>query len=110
MPIELDTNNFKSEILESELPVFVDFWASWCQPCQMMKPVILELAKDKDLEKVVKIAKMQIDKDENMSLANEYQVMSVPNMRIFKGGKVVAEITGVRPAADLKEKILEAIK
>ncbi len=110
MPIELDAKNFKTEVLDSEAPVFVDFWASWCQPCQMMNPIIDELAKDKGLEGVVKIAKLQIDKDENMDLANELRIMSVPNLRVFKGGKVVSEITGARPAADLKEKILEAVK
>ena len=104
MEINLNDENFKKEVLEADLPVLVDFWASWCGPCKMLGPVIEKLADD-DQGKV-KVCKVNID--EGKSSAAEYGIMSIPTLIIFKDGKVVDKFTGVLPKAKLEEK-LEAI-
>jgi thioredoxin 1 len=93
--------NFKKEVLESELPVVVDFWATWCGPCKMVAPVIDELAKEYD--KKVKIGK--VDVDENPNIAGRFGVMSIPTIMFFKGGKVMEQSVGAISKADLKKKI-----
>lgn len=98
--IELTNKNF-AETIASEEPTIVDFWASWCGPCQMMLPVIEELAKE---AKGFQVAKVNVD--ENSDLAGQYNVMSIPTFLIFKDGKVVNQISGAVP----KETLLEAIE
>jgi thioredoxin 1 len=93
--------NFNSEVLNSEIPVVVDFWAAWCPPCLMIAPIIEELAKE--YEGKVKIAKLNVD--ENPAKATEYRVMSIPNLKFFKEGKVVDEIIGAVPKDQIKKKI-----
>lgn len=97
---ELTIANFKEEVLESSVPVLVDFWAPWCMPCQMMAPVLDELAGE--MEGKVKIAKVNTEDGENQSLAIEYQIQSIPNMKLFKNGQVVAEFIGLRNKESLK--------
>jgi thioredoxin 1 len=109
MAIELNTANFQAEVKDSKMLVLVDFWASWCQPCLMMKPIIQELANDKSLTEKIKIATLQIDEGENMRIAQEYGVVSVPNLKLFKGGKVVKEIFGSRSKEAIIEEIRELI-
>lgn len=107
---ELTAKDFEAEVLKSDLPVLVDFWASWCQPCLMMAPVLDELAEDKDLEGKIKITKFNVEEAENQDLVSEYQVMSIPNMKVFKGGRIIKEIIGMRPKEAIKEELKEVIK
>jgi len=83
--------NFKEEVLSSTTPVFVDFWAPWCGPCQMMGPIVESLSEEfKD--KNIKIGKMNVD--ENNETAGQYNVMSIPTFLMFKGGQVVDQVVG----------------
>lgn len=92
--------NFKVEVLESQTPVFVDFWAPWCGPCQMMGPIVEELAKEL-AGKNIKIGKCNVD--ENNDTASAYGIMSIPTFLIFKGGEVVDQLTGGVQKEKLKE-------
>ena len=91
----LTSDNFKTEVLESEIPVLVDFWASWCGPCRMLGPVIAELAEE--YEGKVKVGKVNVDEEEE--LAMEYNVQSIPTVLLFKGGEVVEQSLGFKPKA-----------
>jgi thioredoxin 1 len=101
--LEVNKNDFKAEVLESDIPVLVDFWAPWCMPCQMMAPVLDELSGE--MEGKVKIAKVNTEDGENQSLAIEYQIQSIPNMKLFKGGKIIGEFIGLRNKETLKSEI-----
>lgn len=98
MSIEFTDKNFDDEVLKSDLPVLVDFWAPWCGPCQMMGPIVDALAEE---VKDVKIGKLNVD--ENPDKASEYGIMSVPTLKFFKGGKEIREMTGVQSKDSLKE-------
>lgn len=89
--LTITDENFNKEILESNLPVLVDFWASWCGPCQMVGPIIEELAKE--FEGKVKIGKVNVD--ENPKIAAKYGIMSIPTVILFKQGKEVGRKIGV---------------
>ncbi len=93
---------FQKEVLESKVPVFVDFWAPWCGPCQQMGPIIEELAKEYDASKII-IGKLNVD--ENQEVAGKYQVMSIPTFLVFKNGQVVDKVVG----GVSKEKIKEVL-
>ena len=103
---QVRSNEFKSEVLESKIPVLVDFAAAWCGPCRMMGPVLEQLSAE--YEGRVKIVKVDID--ESMDLAQEYRIMSVPNMVIFQKGIPVDGVVGAVPPAYLKEKLDEFVK
>lgn len=94
--------NFETEVLKSNLPVLVDFWAEWCGPCRMMGPLVEELAEEMD-DTRVKIGKMNVD--ENPATPGRYGVMSIPTFLVFKGGQVVDQIVGSMPKEALKERI-----
>lgn len=100
--------NFEAEVLKSETPVLVDFWAPWCGPCQMMAPVLEELAKE--FEGKLKIVKVDTDQPDNQVLAIEYMIQSIPNLKLFKEGKVIKDFVGYRPketfAQELKEFVI----
>lgn len=99
--IHVTEAEFEEVVLGSDLPVLVDFWAPWCNPCKMLGPVIDEIADEVDGKALV--CKVNIDEDQN--LAQEYRVMSIPTLLYFKDGKVVNQMVGVRP----KEELLEAL-
>lgn len=105
MELEFTDQNFDQEVLKSDKAVLVDFWASWCGPCQMMGPIISELAKE--FEGKAKIGKMNVD--ENSATASQYGIMSIPSLKIFKGGKVVKEFTGVQAKDTLKTELEKII-
>lgn len=97
MEIKLSTENFEKEVLKSEKPVLVDFYADWCGPCNAMAPVIEELAKE--LEGKVKVGKTNVD--ENPDIAVEYNVMSIPTLIVFKNGKEEKRLVGLRNKEEL---------
>ena len=97
MEIKLSSENFEKEVLKSEKPVLVDFYADWCGPCNAMAPVIEELAKE--LEGKAKVGKINVD--ENSDIAVEYNVMSIPTLIIFKNGKEEKRLVGLRDKEEL---------
>ncbi|HBP00661.1 MAG: Thioredoxin [Candidatus Moranbacteria bacterium GW2011_GWE1_49_15] len=101
--IELTNNTFEKEVIKSNVPVLVDFWAPWCGPCQMMAPVLDDLSAE--LSGKVKIAKVDVENPDNQELAMKYQIMSIPNMKLFKGGEVVKDFVGFRPKEALKQEL-----
>ena len=101
MALLFTDQNFETEVLKSDKPVLVDFWAPWCGPCQAMGPIIDELAKI--FESKAKVGKMNVD--ENHSTAEKYAVMSIPSLKIFKKGEVIKEFTGLQNIEVLKEEL-----
>ncbi len=97
MALEFTDGNFQAEVLDSEQPVLVDFWAEWCGPCKMLGPVIDELASDYDGK--AKIGKMDIDN--NREAAVTYGIQSIPSIIIFKNGEEVNRFVGISPKEDL---------
>ncbi|MEO0074584.1 MAG: thioredoxin [candidate division WOR-3 bacterium] len=106
MPIELNNTNFQKEVIDSEIPVIVDFWASWCMPCQMMIPVIDQVAQE--YEGKIKVAKVNVDNESE--LAQKYQIMSIPALLFFKDGKVIDSIIGAVPKGFLIDRINKIIQ
>ena len=93
--IVLTIDNFKTEVLESDIPVLVDFWAPWCGPCKMLGPVISQIAEE--YEGKVKVGKVNVD--DETELAMEYGIESIPSVLYFKGGEVVEQSLGFKPKA-----------
>ncbi len=104
-PITFTDDNFASEVLQSDKPVLVDFWAVWCGPCKMIAPFVKELAVE--LDGKAKVGKLDVDN--NQQTAIKYGVRSIPTILIFKGGKVVDTIIGAVPKIQLKQKLEAAI-
>lgn len=101
--LEVNKANFQSEVLESKEPVLVDFWAPWCMPCQMMAPTLDELSGE--MAGKVKIAKVNTEDGSNQELAIQYQIQSIPNMKLFKDGRIIGEFIGLRNKETLKGEI-----
>ena len=97
MELNLSSENFEKEVLNSEEPVLVDFYADWCGPCKMMAPVVESLAAE--LQGRAKVGKINVD--ENQDLAMEYNVMSIPTLIIFKDGKEIKRFVGVRDKSEI---------
>ena len=96
-PVNVTDSTFNDEVLNSEKPVLVDFWATWCGPCKMVAPVLEEIAR----EHGDKLTVAKLDIDQNQATARDYQVMSIPTMIVFQGGKPVKQIVGAKPKAAL---------
>ena len=103
--ITANSQNFKSEVLESKQPVLVDFWAEWCGPCRMIAPVIEQLAAEFDGK--AKIVKVNVDDDP--AIAEQYAIRSIPTLLFFRDGKVVEQLVGAAPKAALADKLANLI-
>lgn len=99
--MEVNELDFKEKVLDSPIPVVVDFWAEWCMPCKMIEPIVLEL--EKGYLGKIKIARLNVD--ENQNLAVEYGIMSIPTLGFFVNGQMVDEIIGAVPKRVIEERI-----
>ena len=103
MVVEINDANFEQEVIKSNVPTLVDFWAAWCGPCRMLGPVIDKLSEDVEYEGKFKFCKINVD--ENPQMAQKYQVMSIPLVLFFKSGEKVDQTLGAVPENVIKEKI-----
>ena len=94
--ININKNNFRNEVLDSEKPVLLDFWASWCGPCRMVSPIVDEIATERG---DIKVGKVNVD--EERELAGQFGVMSIPTLVVIKGGRVVNQMVGARPKSQI---------
>ncbi len=95
--INITKNNFREEVVNSEKPVLLDFWASWCGPCSMLSPIIDEIAEDRP---DIRVGKVNVDEEPELSSA--FQVMSIPTVVVMKNGNVTGKSIGVRPREDIE--------
>ncbi len=105
-PLHLTDDAFETDVLQAKVPVLVDFWAPWCGPCRMVAPVLEELAGEYDGRVI--IAKMNTD--EQVRVAGEHRIMAIPTMILFKDGKEVERLVGVRPKKAIAERLDELLK
>lgn len=103
---DVTDKNFDSEVLKSEIPVLVDFYAPWCGPCQMQNPILEEIVKE--YEGKIKVAKLNVD--DNPASASKYSIMSIPTLVLFKGGNVVKQMMGVQSKETLLEELEKVLK
>ena len=102
---EVTDTNFQVEVLESEVPVLVDFWAPWCGPCRMVAPVVEEIAQERGGQ--LKVVKMNID--ENQNTAVQFNVMSIPTLMLFRNGEVAKTVIGAYPKRKLEAELEPAL-
>jgi len=102
---EVTDTNFQAEVIESEVPVLVDFWAPWCGPCRMVAPVVEEIAKERG--EGLKVVKLNID--ENQNVAMQFNVMSIPTLILFRNGEVAKTVIGAYPKRKLEAELEPAL-
>jgi thioredoxin 1 len=101
---EVSDHNFQAEVIESETPVLVDFWAPWCGPCRMVAPVLEEIAGERDDLRIVKL-----NTDENPQVSAQFQVLSIPTLILFKTGQVAKKVVGAYPKRKLEAELEPAL-
>lgn len=101
MELILTDANFEQEVLKSDKPVLVDFWAEWCGPCKMVSPAVSQLAEE--LKDQVKVGKLNVD--ENPKTTQAYQIQSIPSLKVFKNGKILGEMVGAMPKQAIEDKV-----
>ncbi len=104
-PTDTSDATFQEDVLQSDTPVLVDFWAPWCGPCRMVAPVVEELSNDYD----GKVKFVKLNTDENPQVAGAYQIRSIPTLLIFKGGQPVGQVVGFRPKSELAKHLEAAL-
>ena len=103
-PTEVTDNDWDTQVLKSDVPVMVDFWAPWCGPCRMVSPLVDELAEEYD----GKARFFKLNTDDNMQTASKYGIRSIPTLLVFKSGEMVDQVIGFRPKSDLKKSLDKA--
>jgi len=103
--ITLNESNWEEEVIKSDIPVIVDFWAAWCMPCRMISPAIEEISNEYDSQ--IKVGKLNTD--ENPSIAGKYNIMGIPAVLFFKDGGIVDQIVGAVPKIVIEEKIKKVL-
>ena len=103
--VEITDSNFQEEVLESEIPVLIDFWADWCQPCKMIAPVVQQIADE--YEGKIKVGKLDVDSNSQTSMT--YNIRGIPALLIFNEGKPVDKIVGAVPKSIIQKKIDDAL-
>ena len=99
--LTLTDNNFEQEVIKSDQPFLVDFWAAWCGPCKMVSPAVTQIADE--YQDHLKVGKLNVD--ENPQSTREYQILSIPSLKIFKDGKILGEIVGAFPKPIIEQKL-----
>jgi len=105
-PLAVTEQSFDGEVLKSDVPVLVDFWAEWCGPCRMVAPIVEELA----TEYAGRLKVTKIDVDDNQNLAMRYNIMSIPTLGVFRGGEMIERIVGYMPKGELKRRLDGALQ
>jgi thioredoxin 1 len=100
-PFAVTDDSFEQDVLKSDTPVVVDFWAAWCGPCKMIAPILEEIASEYDGK--LKVAK--VDVDSNTKIASQFRIMSIPSLLFFKNGQLVEQVVGAMPKAQLVSKV-----
>ena len=101
MELTLTDSNFEQEVLKSDKPFLVDFWAEWCGPCKMVSPAVSQLADE--LQAHLRVGKLNVD--ENPKATMQYQIFSIPSLKVFKNGKIIGELVGAMPKPVIEQKL-----